>query len=205
MNIQSYVARPACRTPVWQMWFAAILMMWSAIAAAEAPAPSKSIAKYEVRFMENMIDHHTMALEMARICLTNAVHPELRTMCKQVIAGQQEEISTLQSWLRDWYGIADYQPKMTAGEMKQMEKLRALSGAEFEIAFMRQMIRHHQRAIQMAANSTERAYHPELVNMCEEIIEMQSAEIAQLRAGLCQWYGLCNRHDHKNQAEHDDD
>ena len=205
MTIPGYAVARAQDARRWKMWFAAILMMWSSIAAAEAPAPSKSIAKYEIRFMENMIAHHTMALEMARICLTNAVHPELRTMCEQVIAAQQEEISTLQSWLRDWYGIAVYQPKMTAGEMKQLEKLRALRGAEFEIRFMRQLIRHHQRAIQMAATCTERASHPDLVDMCEQIIEAQSAEIVQLRAWLCQWYGLCNRRAHKSEAEHDND
>lgn len=193
MNIKSYGVSPAR----WEVWLAAVLLMWSSMAAADAPAPSKSIAKYEVRFMENMVDHHNMALEMARICLTNAVHSELQTMCEQVIAAQQEEITTLQRWLNDWYGIAGYQPKMSAGDMNQMDRLRALSGAEFEITFMRQLIRHHQRAIRMAATCTERASHTELVEMCEEIIETQSAEIVQLRAWLCKWYGMCNRRDQK--------
>lgn len=175
------------------------------MAAAQAPAPSKSIAKYEINFMEDMIDHHSMALDMARICLTNAVHPELRAMCEQVISAQQKESSMLQSWLSAWYGIHGYQPKMSEGEMKQLEKLRALSGSEFEISFMRQLIRHHQRAIIMAAKCTERAYHPELIDMCEEIIEAQSAEIAQLRTWLCQWYSLCDRRSQKGTHEASDD
>lgn len=193
MNTKSYGVSPAR----WEVWLAAVLLMWSSMAAADAPAPSKSTAKYEVRFMENMVDHHNMALEMARICLTNAVHSELQTMCEQVIGAQQEEITMLQRWLNDWYGIAGYQPKMSAGDMNQMDRLRALSGAEFEITFMRQLIRHHQRAIQMAATCTERASHGELVEMCEEIIETQSAEIVQLRTWLCKWYGFCNRRDQK--------
>lgn len=191
MNIKSYGVAPAR----WEVWLAAVLLMWSSMAAADAPAPSKSIAKYEVRFMENMVDHHNMALEMAGICLTNATHSELRTMCDQVIGAQQEEIATLQSWLSTWYGISGYQPKMSARDMKQMDQLSALSGAEFEITFMRQLIRHHQQATVRAAICTERASHPELVDTCEEIIEMQSAEIVQLRAWLCKWYGLCNRRD----------
>lgn len=201
MNIKSYGVAPAR----WEVWLAAVLLMWSSMAAADAPAPSKSIAKYEVRFMENMVDHHNMALEMARICLTNAVHSELQTMCAQVIGAQQEEIATLQSWLSTWYGIAGYQPKMSARDMKQMDQLSALSGAEFEITFMRQLIRHHQQATVRAAVCTERASHPELVDMCEEIIEMQSAEIVQLRAWLCGWYGLCNRRDQKVPPVNSDD
>lgn len=193
MNIKSYGVSRAR----WEIWLAALLLMWGSVAVADAPAPHKSIAKYEVRFMENMVDHHNMALEMARVCLTNAVHPELRTMCEQVIAAQQEEIATLQRWLNDWYGIAGYQPKMSAGGMNQMDRLRTLNGAEFEITFMRQLIRHHQRAIQMASTCIERASHTELVEMCEEIIETQSAEIVQLRAWLCKWYGMCSRRDQK--------
>lgn len=205
MNIFGYGAARSQQGKLCKMWFAVILLAWSSAVVADQPAPNKSAAKYEVQFMENMIDHHSMALEMARICLTNAVHPELRTMCEQVIAAQQEEISMLQSWLGDWYGVDRYQPTMTAGEMKQMEQLRALSGAEFEITFMRQLIQHHQQAIRMAATCTKRASHPDLVDMCEEIIEAQAAEITQLRAWLCEWYGLCNRRDQKNEAEHEDD
>lgn len=65
--------------------------MWSSMAAVDAQVLSIPIAKYEVRFMENMVDHHNMALEMARICLTNAVHFELQTMREQVIGAQQQE------------------------------------------------------------------------------------------------------------------
>lgn len=204
MNTFGYGAARSQQGKLCRIWFAAILLAWSSAVVADQPAPSRSIAKYEIRFMENMIDHHSMALDMARICLTNAVQPELRAMCEQVIAAQQEEISMLQSWLGDWYGVAGYQPEMSARDMKQMEQLRALSGAEFEITFMRQLIRHHQRAIRMAAICTKRASHPDLVDMCEEIIEAQAAEITQLRAWLCEWYGLCNRRDQKNEAERKD-
>lgn len=205
MNIFGYGAARSQEGKLCRMWFAVILLAWSSAVVADQPAPSKSIAKYEIRFMENMIDHHTMALEMARICLTNAVHPELRTMCEQVIAAQQEEISMLQSWLGGWYGMNGYQPKMSAADMKQLEQLRALSGAEFEITFMRQLIQHHQRAIRMAATCTKRASHPDLVDMCEQIIEAQAAEIVQLRTWLCQWYGLCDRRSQKVSHEDRDD
>lgn len=38
----------------------------------------------------------------------------------------------------------------------------------------------------------DRAYHPELVDICANIVETQVAEITQMRTWLCEWYGVCN-------------
>lgn len=174
------------------VWLALLMLIWASATSAESPAPTQPIAKYEVRFMEEMIEHHAMAMHMAMLCMDKAVHPELREMCEQIHASQREEVSMMRDWLSGWYGIR-FTPQMSPGAMKQMEKLAELSGADFEIAFMRQMIRHHRLAINRAASCTERAYHPELIDMCEAIVETQAAEVTQLRSWLCEWYGLCDR------------
>jgi uncharacterized protein (DUF305 family) len=140
--------------------------------------------------MTGMIDHHAMAIEMGEMCLENAEHAELQAMCEDVISAQSQEIETMQSWLEDWYSLS-YEPEMTQGEMRQMERLAALSGADFEIRFMEMLIRHHRKAITEAEKCLNRAYHPDLRDLCEGIIGTQSAEIAQLEAWLCQWYGRC--------------
>ena len=150
---------------------------------ADSPAPEQSIANYEVRFMEEMIDHHAMAVMMGELCLEKAVHQELRTMCEEIIAAQTQEIETMQSWLQEWYGIS-YEPQMKPGDMQEMEKLAATSGEEFEIMFMEMMIKHHAKAIKQATQCTERAYHDALVDMCEDIITTQQAEIEQMQTWL---------------------
>ncbi len=162
-------------------------------AQASMPAPEKATAKYEISFMEDMIDHHMMAIQMAELCLAKAVHPELETLCQQIITAQQSEIDTLQGWLRDWYD-ARYEPApMSLADQNMMDRLAALNGTEFEIAFMTQMIKHHRRAIVESSVCLKRAYHDDLVSMCEDIIAAQSAEIVQMRTWLCEWYGKCNR------------
>jgi uncharacterized protein (DUF305 family) len=181
------------RALVQMAWLAAALVVGLAItspATASAPTPKKATAKFEVDFMTGMIDHHAMALEMGELCLDKAIHPELRAMCQNVVAVQGAEIETLQSWLADWYGVS-HEPEMKPGEMRQMEKLAALSGAEFEVRFMESLIRHHRKAIVSAEGCVDRAYHADLRQLCQGIIETQSAEIAQLESWLCQWYGRC--------------
>ena len=155
---------------------------------ADASAPDKQTAKYEIKFMENMIDHHAMAIMMAEMCAMMAVHPDLIALCENIIATQSAEIEMMQTWLQDWYGI-DYEPKMHMGEMEGHMKM---DPAQFEEWFMKRMISHHAKAIEEAENCLEAAYHPELISMCQNMIVMQSEEIDTMQAWLCEWYGVCN-------------
>ena len=93
------------------------LAAFGSSAQADAPAPDRQTARYEVRFMTGMIDHHQMAIKMSQICLDKAVHPELEAMCSQIITAQQSEIETMQGWLTDWYGVT-HEPAMSTGDMR---------------------------------------------------------------------------------------
>jgi uncharacterized protein (DUF305 family) len=157
---------------------------------ADQPAPGPAQAKYEIRFMTEMIDHHMMAVMTGQTCLNRAFHPELLQTCQNIVTSQMQEIQTLQSWLSDWYGIS-YSPEMTPGMQRQMEKMAELSPAEFEQAFMEMMIRHHWMAIVKASQCAQKAYHAELVTLCENIMAAQSQEIIMMRTWLCEWYGVC--------------
>ncbi len=159
-------------------------------AAAEAPAPEQGAARFEVDFLMGMIDHHAMAVEMAEICLDKAVHPELSATCENIRTSQAQQNEQMQSWLQEWYGIS-HEPMMNPGQMRQMERLASLSGAEFEIEFMESMIKHHRMAIREGELCLRRASHEELLDLCENIIATQSGEIRQMEQWLCDWYDRC--------------
>lgn len=169
---------------------AVMSLLVSALHATE-PAPSTALAKYEVRFMEGMTDHHEMAIEMAGMCLQKAVHDELKAVCQNIVSTQQSEQAQMLSWLSDWYDVA-YQPQMMRGDQQMMRRMHTANGADFEIMFLKNMIRHHWSAVIEASTCVDRAYHDQLVTLCTQIIEAQTAEIRQLRQWLCQWYGICN-------------
>lgn len=159
-------------------------------ALAAGPAPDTATAKYEVRFLTDMIDHHAMAVEMGELCIDSAEHAELVAMCESIVASQSAQIETMQSWLADWYGVS-HEPEMTPGMMAQMDRLASLEGDRFEITFMKRMIRHHWQAIVEGEGCLDRAWHPELKSLCSDIIAAQAAEIRQMQAWLCDWYDVC--------------
>jgi uncharacterized protein (DUF305 family) len=179
--------------PFVRRWLALLLVVSVPFAHANAPAPTVEAAKYEIRFMQDMIEHHMMAVHMSQICLEKAIHPELKAMCSEIISAQTAEIQQMQAWLATWYGVEFYIPMMKPGQEKQMERLASLAGAQFEIEFMQEMIRHHRGAIVEASQCLKRAYHDALLDMCANIIEAQLAEIRQMQSWLCSWYGICKK------------
>jgi uncharacterized protein (DUF305 family) len=183
--------RRSLLTTHWLVTFAAALTLWTGIAGAAAPAADKATARYEIRFMEEMIDHHTMAVHMGEMCLEKATHSELLATCQQIVTTQMQEIEVMQMWLRDWYGVT-YTPEMTQGHNNMMERMADMTAEEFEVMFLKMMIRHHWGAVVKASTCVDRASHDELVALCEDIIIAQSAEIEQMRTWLCDWYAICN-------------
>lgn len=155
---------------------------------ADGPAPEEQTAKYEIKFLENMIDHHAMAVMMAEMCTMSATHPELVALCENIIATQSAEIEMMQTWLMDWYGIA-YEPEMHMGEMAGHMNM---DPSQFEEWFMKRMISHHATAIKEAQDCLEEAYHPELLSLCQNIISAQYQEIQMMQTWLCEWYEVCN-------------
>jgi uncharacterized protein (DUF305 family) len=157
---------------------------------ASAPAPSEEASRYEVQFMEGMIDHHAMAVRTADLCLQRATHAELIELCNQIKTTQTTEINWMQSWLEAWYDVT-HKPSISKSDREHLRRMSDLSGAEFEIAFMRMMIEHHQMAIVEASDCLVNAYHQDLIELCGSIASAQAAEIVTMRSWLCEWYDVC--------------
>ena len=58
-----------------------------------------------------------------------------------------------------------------------------------ERAFLADMIGHHSMAVNMAEMAKEKATHPELKTLADDIIRSQTAEIRRMRGWLKSWYG----------------
>jgi uncharacterized protein (DUF305 family) len=179
---------------------AAIALAFPALAGGHAPSRAQQV--FEIRFMEDMIGHHQMALMTAMIVVQKwengeLVHEELKDLAGEIIAAQEEEIGTLRGWLQDWYGIMHHSPHtMNPGHARMIEKLESLTGEEFEIAFMQHMILHHAGAVVTSLNCTKRAYHMELIDLCETMAEMQLHEIMMMKEWLEDWYGISRGKSH---------
>lgn len=69
-----------------------------------------------------------------------------------------------------------------------LDALKALKGKEFDIAFLSQMITHHEAAVQMAKDALKGATKPETKEEAQKVVDAQTKEIAQMTAWLKDWY-----------------
>jgi uncharacterized protein (DUF305 family) len=73
--------------------------------------------------------------------------------------------------------------------MEEMsDSLKALTGDDFDKAFIEMMIDHHQGAIDMANLAKTNAKHQEIKDLSDDIVSAQSTEIQQMR----DWQRLWN-------------
>jgi uncharacterized protein (DUF305 family) len=70
-----------------------------------------------------------------------------------------------------------------------VEDLKTKSGDSLDEAFLDGMIVHHQQAIDMATIVLERTMRPEIKQMAQDIISVQTAEIKTMQGWLKAWFG----------------
>ncbi len=68
-----------------------------------------------------------------------------------------------------------------------LKKLELLKTNEFDVEFLKQMIPHHEGAIEMAKAISPADKYPELIELREAIMRTQTAEIAKMKAWLMVW------------------
>jgi uncharacterized protein (DUF305 family) len=126
----------------------------------EQPSP-KLHSRYpyteaDVRFMTDMIGHHGQALAMASLAPRNGASPEILRLAERITAGQQDEIGTMERWLRArGKPVPDAHHAMHGHLMPgmlteaQMRELGQARGPEFDRLFLTYMIQHHRGAVAM--------------------------------------------------------
>ncbi|HYF13172.1 MAG TPA: DUF305 domain-containing protein [Candidatus Paceibacterota bacterium] len=80
-----------------------------------------------------------------------------------------------------------------------MAGLETKEGAEFEKAFISEMIVHHEGAVAMAQMVLQKSQRPELVQLANDIIAAQTREINMMRTWNTQWFDVqpsTNSNDH---------
>lgn len=158
---------------------------------ATEPAGRMEERRFEVRFMANMSDHHAGGIMMGEMCERKALRQELKDLCRMMAQTQAAEIAQMKSWLTNWYGV-DYVAQVRPESMKEMEDLEKLSGAAFEVMFMKMLSMHHADAIMMSAECLQMSYHKELDQLCIKMIQDQLNEVKKLKQWLCEWHQICD-------------
>jgi uncharacterized protein (DUF305 family) len=175
----------------------------AAIARAKADSIRNPYTAADVRFMQGMIGHHAQAITMATWAPTHDANSSVRILCERIINAQQDEILTMQTWLRDRNQSV---PEVKAGPMKmmmngkeqemlmpgmlteaQMHQLDLAKGPDFDKLFLTDMIQHHRGAVSMVKDlfGTYGAGQDEVIfKFASDVNVDQTTEIARMERML---------------------
>jgi len=175
----------------------------AAIAQAKADSARHPYTEADVHFMSAMISHHAQAIVMAHWAPTHGASASVRRLADRIINAQQDEIATMQQWLRDRrQPVPDARPtgmKMMMNGVEhemlmpgmltetQMKQLDQANGAEFDRLFLTFMIQHHRGAVTMVKELFDNygAGQDETVfKFASDVNVDQSTEIARMEKML---------------------
>jgi uncharacterized protein (DUF305 family) len=147
-------------------------------------------------YIDTMIPHHQLALDMAEIALQHAEHGEIKSLARDIQVDQADEIRWFREWRDTWWpGAATptpgplLMPGMNHAMAGMDVDLTGLAAAQpFDKAWIEAMIPHHQAAIDMSAGALSHLIHPELRDKAQDIAFKQQIEISRMEKLYHTWY-----------------
>jgi len=155
----------------------------------------------EAGFARDMSTHHAQAVEMSILAHEKTSDPDVRTLAADIALTQQAQIGTMQTWLKTW-GLSptSSQPRMAwmpdgAGAVKdglmpgmatdaERAQLRAATGRDFDILFLRLMRDHHLGGIHMAQGVIELTDDEQVTALAQSMVNGQKKEIELINSLL---------------------
>ncbi|HWV50166.1 MAG TPA: DUF305 domain-containing protein [Microbacterium sp.] len=168
-------------------------------ATTSSEAPDSTATEADEMFVTMMIPHHEQAVEMSDIVLAkDDLDPQVAELAQQIKNAQGPEIDRMLGWLEDW-GV-EYDPDASDGMdhgstgdsmdgMMSEEDMAALEEADGATAgrlFLEQMIMHHEGAVDMAETALEDAQNLDVLELAQQVIDDQTAEITTMKDLLTQ-------------------
>jgi uncharacterized protein (DUF305 family) len=140
----------------------------------------------DVMFLQMMIPHHQQAIDISDLALTKSADPELLALAKDIRDGQSAEIVKMKAWL-DAAG-ADLDPGHSMGHDmggmlsdSDLAALKAATGKNFDLLWLKGMTGHHDGALHMATMITD-ARNADIKSFGQAIVATQSAQNMQMAA-----------------------
>ena len=133
-----------------------------------------------------MVPHHEQAIEMSDVLLGSDVDDaQVRDLAQRIKDGQERENEQMRAWADEWGTLEDMKlhSKHIANGMftpEQLEEFSALRGDELRTAFLEMMHYHHEHVIAMTEGEVARGGYTPLQEMAQEMVDVQTAEMAEM-------------------------
>ena len=159
-----------------------VLVLICALSLSGCAASEQANSEYsaaDIAFAEQMIPHHEQAIEMSEIALINTTNPEVLQLAQEIKVAQSPEIQLMKSW--EGVKESTHSGHLMDGMLSEVElsDFREAKGKEFDLLFLRGMIKHHEGAIAMA-QEVAASMNKDVADLSALIIAAQQLEITKM-------------------------
>jgi len=152
---------------------------------------------FDEAYIADMLAHHEGALNMSEHAMAVTAHEEIRTLASDIVQSQSAELIKMRTWQKEWgyketmsggHGSHGGAGMDMGGDMVEMQnKLQGLKGEEYDKEFLKQMILHHEQAVEMSQYAATNAKHQEIKDLASAVISAQTKEIEQMKQWQKDW------------------
>ncbi|NNH70347.1 DUF305 domain-containing protein [Nocardia uniformis] len=202
-------ARPSQRTALLILGVIGVLLIGFALGVfvripldgRSDPAPSA----VDIGFSQDMSVHHTQAVEMSAVALSNSTDPAVKGLAYDILTTQQNQAGRMQAWLQLWdeplLPSGGYMGWITGTEgsshhgggqneqhtgpvpampgmatQAELNKLREATGPALDVMFLQLMLRHHQGGMAMIEFAADRAETNGVRALAASMVKTQQGE-----------------------------
>jgi uncharacterized protein (DUF305 family) len=156
-----------------------LLAACAADSSSKAPPPP-AIPQNDVAFIDGMVPHHQMAIDMANEEVARGASGDVKMMAQAMIDKQQQEIDLLEGIRQDLTGSRAIARVNDEHTMADITELQSLAGTDLDVAFLQNMIPHHANAVVMSHRAIPNLTRSDLVDFAHSTIDDQTEEMAEM-------------------------
>jgi putative membrane protein len=131
-------------------------------AANEAWSPEAS------EFSRNATQTHLAEINMAGIAKTQSQNEEVRDYAEMLIDDHRNAFEKLDNLMKE-HGDMEART-LEAGTKQEIERMRGLSGLEFDREYLNMMVEGHKKALAMVQQAAASAMNPDVQDYAEDLV-----------------------------------
>jgi uncharacterized protein (DUF305 family) len=138
---------------------------------------------YDQQFIDQMVPHHELEIEMARVAQARAQHQELRDLATEIVDLNSELIGEMQIFRQTWFGSSRTPP------ISSTAAVDALNAAPepFDKAFIDAMLPLQQLAIEEAKTALLEAGEQGILDLAGEMLGERSRFVLLMEGWRSEW------------------
>lgn len=133
-----------------------------------------------LEFIRKAAEGGLAEVRLGQLALERGSSPQIRDYGKRMVSDHQKANDELRNFAQGW-GYREFPEKVTDRARENYDNLARLSGAEFDRAFVRQMIKDHEETVELFRREAENGQNQQLKSWAKNTLPVLEQHLQDVR------------------------